>query len=93
MVVLTEYNKDQLVAEQGTNVIIPDSVTSIGDETFYNNQLTSVVIPNSVTSIGEYAFTSNQLISVLIPPHTILRTLHLISTLPTIEDTWNVLDR
>ena len=40
-----------------TNLIIPNSVTSIGDYTFLNcSGLTSVIIPNSVTSIGFDAF-------------------------------------
>ena len=39
------------------NTIIPNSVTSIGDDAFYYCRgLTSVVIPNSVTSIGSQAF-------------------------------------
>ena len=38
-------------------LVIPNSVTSIGDLAFYNcSGLTSVVIGNSVTSIGEWAF-------------------------------------
>ena len=40
-----------------TNLVIPNSVTSIGNYVFYNcSGLTSITIPNSVTSIGEYAF-------------------------------------
>ena len=40
-----------------TNLIIPNSVTSIGDDAFYGcSGLTSVTIGNSVTSIGGYAF-------------------------------------
>ncbi len=40
-----------------TELTIGNSVTTIGDDAFYNcTGLTSVTIPNSVTSIGNYAF-------------------------------------
>lgn len=50
------------------HLVIPDSVTSIGDRAFVFNEMTSVSIPASVTSIGDGAFAFNELTSVSIPP-------------------------
>ncbi len=52
-----------------TDLTIPNSVTSIGDYSFYNcTSLTSITIPNSVTSIGGSAFYGcSGLTSVTIP--------------------------
>ena len=59
------YLNNELV----TDLIIPDSVTSIGYYAFKGfTSLTSITIPDSVTSIGDYAFYfCSSLTSVTIP--------------------------
>ena len=51
------YSLKNIFGNQVTNYVLGDSVTSIGDYTFYEcSGLTSVTVPNSVTSIGSCAF-------------------------------------
>ena len=69
------YSKDGAVliiyafGKTDTVFVVPDSVTTIGNDAFYGcTNLTSVTIPNSVTSIGECAFYGcTNLTSVTIP--------------------------
>ncbi len=62
---------NKLVAFYGnaTDIVIPSSVTSIGDSVFEGcSNLQSVVIPNSVTNIGDSAFDGcSNLRSIVIP--------------------------
>ena len=51
-----------------TSVIIPDTVTRIGNRAFQGNRFTSLVIPEGVTHIGNEAFNTNWILySVTIP--------------------------
>ena len=54
------------------DLVIPDGVTSIGNDAFYNcTSLTSVTIPSSVTSIGDRAFYDcNSLTTVVVERRT-----------------------
>lgn len=66
---ITKINENAFTKSNITNVIIPNSITSIDDYTFYYcRSLTTITIPNSVTSIGKYAFgLCNALTSITIP--------------------------
>jgi hypothetical protein len=43
------------------------TVTSIGDDAFYNSKIKSIVIPASITSIGDDAFYNSKIKSIVIP--------------------------
>ena len=54
---LTDSNYAFMLCKNIQTIIIPDSVTSIGDGAFYEcSNLTSIDIPDSVTSIGKGVF-------------------------------------
>ncbi len=61
------YEGNSYGYETITDVVIPDSVTSIEVGAFSEKNLTSITIPDSVTTIGAHAFSSNNLTSVVIP--------------------------
>ena len=48
-------------------VILPDSVTSIGDRAFDCSSLSEIILPNKLTSIGELALRSCNLQTIVIP--------------------------
>ena len=49
-----------------THIDIPNSVTTIGRQAFFECNLTSIFIPKSVTSIGEYAFNYGNFTSIVV---------------------------
>ncbi len=68
MAVLTGSIADQLIAEQGAIVVIPDTYTSVEDLAFFSKfALGTIEIPESIVTIGDYAFKGNNLTEVTIP--------------------------
>ena len=56
-----------------TSIIIPNSVTSIGNEAFSGcESLTSIIVPNSVTSIGNEAFSGCESLTSIIIPNSVV---------------------
>jgi hypothetical protein len=49
------------------NIIIPDTVTHIGNELFMDKAIESVVFPESLLVIGHFAFSDNLLTEITIP--------------------------
>lgn len=56
---VTEITKGAFRETKITSIVIPESVSLIGEEAFYNcNQLQTINIPNGVKSVGDNAFAS-----------------------------------
>lgn len=49
------------------SVYIPNTVTTIECDAFYDNELSNIIIPDSVTTIGGSAFANNKLMDATIP--------------------------
>ena len=65
---VTEIGNDAFKNTAVQSVVIPDSVTKIGNWAFYGcGSLSQIVIPASVKEIGEYAFDSTGLASITVP--------------------------
>ena len=55
-----------------TSLVIPDSVTNIGDYAFSScRSLTDIVIPDSVTNIGDYAFWNCRSLTNIVIPNSV----------------------
>lgn len=54
-------------SKKSGNLVIPEGITSIGENAFSYSELTNVTIPEGVTSIGERAFFCSRLENVSIP--------------------------
>ena len=55
-----------------TSLVIPDSVTNIGDYAFSGcRSLTDIVIPDSVTNIGDYAFWNCRSLTDIVIPNSV----------------------
>ena len=55
-----------------TSLVIPDSVTNIGDYAFSGcRSLTDIVIPDSVTNIGDYAFWNCRSLTNIVIPNSV----------------------
>lgn len=55
----TIINDGNVLASSG--LLLPDSVTSIGNYAFVSCQTYNIIIPNSVTYIGKYAFNNSKI--------------------------------
>ena len=56
-----------------TEIVIPDSVETIGDWVFFSNNFTTINIPKNVKSIGHYSFAYSQKVKDIIIPNNVVQ--------------------
>ena len=67
-----ENNVLERARGEGTELIIPDGITKIGQNAcFFNTKITKLVIPEGVTVIGDYAFKDCHGISEVVLPESL----------------------
>ena len=68
-----QYGADLYInGELLTDIIIPDTITVIHDNAFYNCQnVESITLPNSITEIGDFAFYNCKLVTSLLIPDSV----------------------
>lgn len=65
---VTQIDRYAFFGKNAKTITIPNTVTSISSDTFYNTKnLSNIVIPDSVTSIGDNAFQNSGIKSVKLP--------------------------
>ncbi|WPK13746.1 leucine-rich repeat protein [Lysinibacillus louembei] len=64
---LTWVSEQAFRGNQLSNIVIPDTVSYIGQFAFSDNHLQSVTLPSELDSIAEYVFNNNQLTNMVIP--------------------------
>lgn len=76
LVVADEYNgkpvthiKENALKDKTyfTSIILPDTITTIGDYAFYGTKISSITLPESVTTIGASAFENSRISTINIP--------------------------
>ena len=72
VIAASAFWRSALYDEQLTSIVIPESVTEIGDNAFYGCiYLTSVTLPNNITSIGNGVFRGCKALESIVIPESV----------------------
>ena len=69
-----------------TSIVMPNTITSIGEGAFYGNKLTNVEIPSSVIEISFEAFKNNKITSITFPDTPVILGCEVFDGNPIMED-------